>query len=388
MTVIPPSLAQSTLWDNTSSNHCPDENPKYLQEQLITYIGNKRSLLPLVHDALVHVTKRLNRHSLTIFDGFAGSGIVSRYFKQYSTYLISNDFEKYAEVIGQCYLTNISEIDMSALRDSHEYLQANVHNNNLPEGIIRRLYSPEDDKNIKSGERVFYTNYNATTLDNYRRLIDNIPYDHRIFFLAPLMSQASVHANTSGVFKGFYKNSKTGIGQFGGNGRNALTRIMQDINLPFPVFSNYECQWEAHCSDTNTLTRNLRDLDIAYYDPPYNQHPYGSNYFMLNLLLEYQEPTDVSRVSGIPSNWQRSSYNKRKYALEAIQDLFEHTDARFILLSYNDEGFISRTEIEDIMRHFGSVSVYETPYNTFRGSRNLKDRKISVTEHLFLVEKK
>ena len=37
-------------------------------------------------------------------------------------------------------------------------------------------------------------------------------------------------------------------------------------------------------------SREYADLDLAYFDPPYNQHPYGSNYFMLNLLVHYRRP--------------------------------------------------------------------------------------------------
>ena len=41
-----------------------------------------------------------------------------------------------------------------------------------------------------------------------------------------------------------------------------------------------------------------------------------------------------------------------------------------------------------LLKRLGSVQVLEMQYNTFRGSRNLRDRDIHVTEHLFLVERK
>jgi adenine-specific DNA-methyltransferase len=101
--------------------------------------------------------------------------------------------------------------------------------------------------------------------------------------LGPLLSEASVHANTAGVFKGFYKNRHTGVGQFGGSGSDALTRILGRIVLEVPVLSLFECEYEVFQEDANALVHKLRGLDLAYIDPPYNQHPYGSNYFMLNL---------------------------------------------------------------------------------------------------------
>ncbi len=154
-------------------------------------------------------------------------------------------------------------------------------------------------------------------LDNLRQMIGDLPAWQQPYFLAPLLSEASIHANTSGVFKGFYKNPATGIGQFGGKGRDALSRILGEISLPFPVFSNFSAECKITREDANQLVGTLKDFDVAYFDPPYNQHPYGSNYFMLNLLVDYRRPQTVSPVSGIPQEWNRSRYNKRGQVLEA-----------------------------------------------------------------------
>ena len=94
-------------------------------------------------------------------------------------------------------------------------------------GIITKNYAPQNDEKIQKGERVFYTHQNALLLDTYRRLIDEVvPEEMKKFFLAPLITEASIHVNTSGVFKGFYKDKNTGIGCFGASGKDALTRIL------------------------------------------------------------------------------------------------------------------------------------------------------------------
>ncbi|MDR1470865.1 MAG: DNA adenine methylase, partial [Spirochaetaceae bacterium] len=144
--------------------------------------------------------------------------------------------------------------------------------------------------NINVEDRVFYTVRNAMYIDTIRQLIDNVPENYKKYFLAPLLSEASIHANTSGVFKGFYKNRETGIGQFGGLNQDALFRITGDIVLPFPIFSNFETDVLIYNGDSNDIIKELPDVDIAYLDPPYNQHPYGSNYFILNLILDYKYP--------------------------------------------------------------------------------------------------
>ena len=142
-----------------------------------------------------------------------------------------------------------------------------------------------------------------------------------------------------------------------------------------------------HQGDANQVARIVRDLDLAYIDPPYNQHPYGSNYFMLNLLVNYKRPAKVSRVSGIPVDWRRSGYNVRAKSLSLLRQLFDAIDARFLLISFNDEGFVTPDDMLATLRRLGAVSVFETRYNTYRGSRNFRNRKIHVMEHLFLVER-
>lgn len=380
------------------------ENPEYLQSQLITYIGNKRALLDFIGKALSLVQKDLGKEKLNCLDIFAGSGIVSRYLKRFSSSITVNDLEIYASIISRCYLTNKSDIDLEKLQSLYHTLTDKIDDEIAKKpicpGFITELYSPSDENNIQKGDRCFYTNYNARYLDIARQLIDKeVDDSYRDFFIAPLLSEASIHANTAGIFKGFYKNSKTGTGQFGGNAKNALPRITGKIQLSFPVFSNFNCKSRVFNQNANDLIYNpqLYDydqldngcFDLAYFDPPYNQHPYGSNYFMLNLLAEYKRPDleKISRVSGIPKDWNRSAYNKKNKVMEVFAQLVKEVKAKYLLVSFNSEGFISKDEMIDLLSSCGKVQVLESEYNTFRGSRNLSGRDIHVKEYLFLVKK-
>ncbi len=161
-----------------------------------------------------------------------------------------------------------------------------------------------------------------------------------------------------------------------------------EITLDVPVLSNFECDYQVLQEDANIAARRLKGLDLAYLDPPYNQHPYGSNYFMLNLLVHYERPKHISRVSGIPTNWRRSGYNVRAKSLPLMRDLLTAMDAPFLLISFNNEGFISPHEMRSMLDTLGSVAVVEMQYNAFRGSRNFNNRPIHVTEQLFLVERR
>jgi len=377
-------VRQMPLWADDPTS----EDPDYLSRQLITYIGNKRALLGQIGKAVEQVKRRLGKRRLRVFDAFSGSGVVSRFLKAHASHLISNDIEDYAAVTGRCYLRNRSTVDIEAVSRVVADLNARVMSEPLPPGFIEEMYSPRDEAHITKEDRVFYTRNNARRLDNYRRLIDSVPRNMRDLLMGPLLSEASIHANTAGVFKGFYKNRRTQIGQFGGSGSDALARIMGEISLEPPVLSNFECNYEVLQEDANTVADRVKALDLAYIDPPYNQHPYGSNYFMLNLLVRYQRPKHVSRVSGIPPDWRRSGYNVRAKSMPLLQHLLHTIDAPFLLISYNTEGFIPPDKMRAMLRNLGSVNIIETQYNAFRGSRNFNNRSVHVTEQLFLVERR
>ena len=373
--------------ENRQKSILAEEDPLYLSRQIITYLGNKRALLGFIGTAVEQVKRELGQEKLTVADLFSGSGIVSRFMKQHADTLYANDLEPYCETINRCYLANREELDEPRLRRIYGEVRAQLESGPLRGGFLTELYSPRDDEQIQPGERAFYTGRNARYLDTARQLIGGLPEADRPFFLAPLLYEASVHTNTSGVFKGFYKNSQTGVGQFGGNGRNALRRILADVELPYPVFSRFSCRTHILRQDANALARELPAVDLAYMDPPYNQHPYGSNYFMLNLINAYERPEEISPVSGIPKSWNKSTFNRKRTAKSSMETLCADLKARYLLISFSDDGFLTREEMVDMLSALGEVRVLGRAYNTFRGCRNLGGRDIHVKEYLYLVKK-
>ena len=369
------------------------ENPDFLSTQIITYIGNKRSLIGVIQDEILRIKKEAGLSSCSMADLFSGSGIVARMMKAHASHLTVNDLEQYSYVINSCYLTNKSSFDASRYALLKQKIEEECASRTIP-GIITQNYAPADENNITERDRVFYTRQNALLIDTYRALVDEfVPSggesagvskgarvgksagagvvgtrgsaaddvqvagagcgnaagasgsaDMRKFFLAPLITEASVHTNTSGVFKGFYKD-KNGKGCYGGAGKNALSRILGKIELKAPVFSNFECPFTVLRNDAVALSHELEQTDIVYLDPPYNQHPYGSNYFMLNTILENKITAPISRVSGIVSNWNHSVFNVKKTALASLEEIIASLKARYILVSYNSEGFITYDEM-------------------------------------------
>ena len=364
-----------------------NESEEYLSRQIITYIGNKRELLKEIEEEVIFVCKKLNKDALVCLDLFSGSGIVARFLKRYSSKIIANDLEAYSRIINECFLSNKSEFNYGLFNNYLSEINRRINEKPII-GIIRKNYSPKNDKKITADDRAFYTNENATFIDSFRHYIDEVvPENYKKYFLALLLTEASIHVNTCGVFKGFYKDSDTGIGKFGGKAENALVRIKGQIKIEPPVFSNFETKYEVYQEDANELASMLKGLDLVYLDPPYNQHPYGSNYFMLNIILKNRIDGNMSRVSGIPDDWNHSIYNKKQTALYGMRDIIAKLDTKYVLVSYNNEGFITFNEMKEMLSEFGKVKEKRIQYNTFRGSRNLRERSIYTNEYLFLLKK-
>ena len=104
---------QSPSESDLSSHPDNLENPAYLREQIITYLGNKRALLPFLGRAVSIVKQRLGKSRLHCADLFSGSGIVARFLKRDSDFLVANDLELYSEITNRCYLSNKSDIDQT-----------------------------------------------------------------------------------------------------------------------------------------------------------------------------------------------------------------------------------------------------------------------------------
>lgn len=361
----------------------------FVFQTMLTCIGNKRKLVDHIYDIVIDVSKRLSKSKLNIADLFSGSSVVSRKLCSIADNLYINDIELYAYLMAKCYLVPPSNEQKIRINEHISRMNHIATDGPFIEGVISKMYAPKNTNDVKSGERCFYTRENALIIDTLRKYIsDCVESDITVYCLVPLLNKASINTNTSGVFKGFHKCN--GVGCFGGKDQNATARILKKITLDVPIWCS--TSHTAHCTnlDSNKLIHELpHNLDIIYIDPPYNQHPYGSNYFMLNLIASNKEPESVSRVSGIPTDWQRSAYNSHKSAVDSMRELIKIglDKASFLLISYNNEGIITNDDWTELLRDL-NVEKHIIDYNTFRGCRNLNKRSNKVIEMMYLVRKK
>lgn len=119
-----------------------EEDPRYLTEQIVTYLGNKRSLLHFLGMGLEQVKSRLGKDRLKAGDLFSGSGIVARFLKKHSEELIVNDLEEYSRIVNTCYLSNPEEVENLELERHYRRLLRYMETHESP-GFITELYAPK-----------------------------------------------------------------------------------------------------------------------------------------------------------------------------------------------------------------------------------------------------
>ncbi len=364
----------------------------YIYQPMMSYLGNKRKLLGHIEKYIKLVKPN------TSLDGFCGSGVVSRLLKNYSKELIINDLEAYSVAIQRTYLATLLEPDRKKLNDYIEKINKEVDDlvamgkNDVP--FITKYYAPNNTNSILQGERCFYSKENAMRIDNYIQLLKKEPnITFRDIAIGNLLVKCSINTNTSGVFKAFYKVND--IGHWGGYKEHDLQRILKPITIDTPILLNNHCNITYNNDDIidfwDKYNNNFdKPLDFVYYDPPYNQHPYGSNYFMLNTIYKAiidekfieNYKIDPNSVSGIPKDWNRSDFNYKGSVFDAFRVLIHNTNAKHILISYNDSGFFSKDNIIEILNKIGKVEVEEIVYKNLN-SRPNKKMDDKVNEYLF-----
>ena len=135
---------------------------QYYTTQIITYLGNKRKFISKIDNVITRIKKDLGVEKLNIGEGFSGSGVVSRLFKNRakggSFYV--NDISSYSKIFNECYLTNIDELseqELSYLQNLLETMKKYVKIQNTYLPFISKYWAPKDDNNILPGERVYFS---------------------------------------------------------------------------------------------------------------------------------------------------------------------------------------------------------------------------------------
>ena len=381
-------------------DHAAVRTQEYLYNQLFPYIGNKRKLLPLIWEAIVKTPHRGVSTDVPLFvDFFSGSGAVSRLAKKIGFCVISNDWEPYSFFYNNAYIEQNeypSFKELGGIEKVYKYL------NNLEgvHGYISEFYCPWNDKkpDVKK-ERMFFTHKNGMKIDAMREKIQEwekaglINPAEKAILLASFIYSVSYVSNTSGVFKGFHNG-------WGGKTRTALYRILSDIELVPPVLFDNKQTNKVFQLDAQDLVKKINGkINIAYLDPPYNQHPYGSNYHILNTIALWDKPEINKSIlingkktnkSAIRTDWRterRSAYNYKNNATNALNHLVQNINSDYVLLSYSTDGNMDLKDVLEILADNGKLSMVTKSYKRYRVSTQRMSEKPYNVETVLILDK-
>ncbi len=377
------------------ATHAAHSTDEYVFHQLIPYIGNKRKLLGLISQAIEASGAQADKNIFV--DLFAGTGVVSRYARHLGFSVLTNDWEPYAEELNRCYL-ELSAAPVFFGNRSYEDILAEL--NALPprEDWVTQHLCPRDDERFDiTKDRMFYMRKNGLRIDAIREQIavwersGDLSPAQRAALLAPLLYQCCYNANTSGVFKGFHNG-------WGGQTSTALYRIKDDLLLRPACFLDNGKQSRVTRLDAQKLAENLGadSNPFVYLDPPYNQHPYGSNYHVLNSIALWDRPALPPQISGrgdkaaIRTDWRterRSAYNYRAEASAAYAKLLETLAPRaaWIATSYSTDGTIPLREMLQANAAVGNPQLFTQPYKRYRVSSQRRSERAMNLEFVILT---
>lgn len=348
----------------------------------MNYIGSKLSLLPFLEQSITSVIGSQELGALTFCDLFAGTGAVGRHFKQKGCRVIANDIQYYSYVLNKQYIGNHEwmsfhglEPEIEGLKDlpldgpmRQELVCAYLDLIEGEKGFVYHNYSQGDCLDEQES-RLYFSRDNAMKCDAIRsrlaywHLAGRVSDEEYYFLLATLLEAIDRVANTASVYGAFLKALK----------RSAQRPLKMH---PAETIIN-EQSHEVYNLDANILAKGI-ETDILYLDPPYNQRQYSANYHLLETIAHYDAPEIKGKTGMRDYSKQKSLYCSRRDVARTFDALIKSAQARYIFLSYNNEGLLSFDEIKEIMSQRGVYGCFEQRYSRFRADKASSNRKIKA----------
>lgn len=313
------------------------------------YIGSKFNLLSHIDG----VVDDLGVKKGIFCDLFAGTACVASHFKRRGFQIISNDILELSYTFQQALIAVNEEPKFVGIVETLGDVQADslfanlspYHKviawlNSLPrkKGFIFHSYCPSGNNEYG---RQYLSDSNGQKIDAVRQQIqqwrdaDEITEPEFYLLLLPLLEATSKVANISGTYGAYLKHWDP--------------RTHKDLSLVPTKVIRSDLAHQVFRQDANRLIEEIQ-CDILYLDPPYNSRQYIANYHLLETIARYDNP-ELRGKTGLRNyeDGEKSAYCSKSDCQRAFQDLIEKTDARHILLSYNNEGILSHDEVMSIL---------------------------------------
>ncbi len=331
---------------------------------MIKYLGSKRRLIEhIVADVGSCAGVR------TVLDLFSGTARVGHALKARGYRVHANDHNAYAHALARCYVA----ADARRWRAPAERLVAELDALPGRAGWFTRTYC----------ERARYLQaHNGARVDAIRERIAALalPPELEAIALVSLMEAADRVDSTVGLQMAYLK--------------QWAPRSYQPLRLRVPALLDGE--GVASCLDALEAAARF-DADLAYLDPPYNQHSYLGNYHVWESLVRWDRP----EVYGVAMKradvrTRTSPFNRRGAHAGAFREVLAALRARWIVVSFSDEGFLPLAELRALLAGRGRVREAGIAHPRYIGHKigihDPSGRKVGTPgparnrEHLFVVD--
>ncbi len=332
---------------------------------MIKYLGSKRVLVP----RLVSLVGALPTVR-TAVDLFSGTARVAHAWKRTGLRVTANDHNTYAQTLARCYV----QADGRRVRAEAERLLPELSAVAPRAGWFTQTYCVES--------RYFHPD-NGARIEAIRERIAALALEPELeaVLLVSLMEAADRVDSTVGVQMAYLK-------QWAKRAHNALALRLPEV---------LDGDGAALGLDAAEAARAVGRVDLAYLDPPYNQHSYRGNYHVWETLVRWDAPETYGIArKRVDCRTHKSAFNRRKDGEVAFRQLIDAIDARFLLVSFNDEGYLAPAAIHAILGPRGVVHEVAVPFHRYVGAKigiySPQGEKVGAVshtenhEHLFLVD--
>lgn len=363
-----------------------------METQGIKYTGSKREILP----TLLELIKPLNVK--TVLDGFSGTTRVSQALKQAGYTVFANDIADWSKVFGECYLLN--------RKPANYYLPIIEHLNKLPGkyGWFSENYGGEPNGGSamqKDGKKRIWQLHNTKKLDAMREEIDKIAKDkiEKSVLLTSLIIAMDKVDSSVGHQVSYLK--------------KWAPRAYNTMKMEVPRLIIDDKPHKVYQKDIFDLANDI-EVDLAYYDPPYGSSNelmppsrvrYASYYHIWKTICLNDKP----KLVGVANRREdvgdtiscsifeefRKNDNGQYMVIEAIERLIKNTPAKYVVLSYNNNGRATLQAIKEILKDLRKkVSIVEMDYKknvmaTITRTTNewINEKNGVNKEYLFIIHK-
>ena len=326
---------------------------------MIKYLGSKRTLVPVLGDMAVAIG------AATAVDLFTGTTRVAQEFKRRGIAVTATDVATYSGVLSDCYIaTDLADVDLQELDNELKRLDA------LPgeRGYFTKTFCEEAR---------FFQPRNGARVDAIR---DAIEAEHRSSPLFPILLTSLILAadrvdSTTGLQMAYLK--------------QWAPRAHKDLDLRRPEL--VAGPGATVVGDAMTTIDDLPRTDLMYLDPPYNQHRYFTNYHIWETLVRWDQPAHYGvACKRIDSRDEttKSAFNSKRSMPLAMRSVIERADAEVLMVSYNDESWITAEEMMATLREVGHDDVRLLAFDSKRyvgaqiGIHNAAGEKVGRVSHL------